>query len=136
MPAFRLEITTPERKLYEGNVVSLQAPGLDGSFGILYNRAPIIAALGPGPVRIVEEGAGEQRLAISGGFFEVRGNRAVILADKAEFAAEIDPRAAEAELDAAKAAMLRPSASETEREERRQALLLAQARVRVAGARR
>lgn len=133
MPAsFTLEIVTPERKLYEGDVIALSAPGIDGLFGVLYNRAPVISALGPGPIVFRQLDGGERRLAIAGGFFEVHQNRAVILADKADFAEEIDPQAAAAELEQARQRLTGIIESDAELERRREALKVAQTRVRVA----
>lgn len=91
MAAFTLDIVTPERKIFSGPVESLQAPGSQGSFGVLARHAPMIAALRVGPLRFVEEGSSEPRLlACSGGFVEVQGEQVTVLAEAAEFGDEID----------------------------------------------
>jgi F-type H+-transporting ATPase subunit epsilon len=89
--AFTLDIVTPERTIYSGSVESLQAPGSQGSFGVLARHAPMIAAMKVGALGFVEEGSKEPRsLACSGGFVEVGGDRVTVLAEAAEFGDEID----------------------------------------------
>ena len=81
---YRLEIVTPERLVFSGAVVSVTAPGELGYFGVLANHAPMIVALGEGRVTVRDESESVREIQISGGFFEVVDNRAVILADSAE----------------------------------------------------
>jgi len=85
----QLEVITPERVVLTEEVDSLILPGLDGLFGVLPNHQAMVAALRVGPVVYRKQGRRE-KLAVSGGFFEVARTRAVILADAAETAAEID----------------------------------------------
>jgi len=85
----RLEVITPERAVLTEEVDSLILPGLDGLFGVLPNHQALVAALRAGPVIYRQDGRRE-KLAVSGGFFEFARNRAIILADAAELAAEID----------------------------------------------
>lgn len=113
---FRLAIVTPEQLVWEGEVSSLQAPGLDGSFGVLHNRAPLIAALGPGLVRFAAVDGPTRTLAVSGGFFQVADNKAIVLADEAAFGDEIDRAAAEAELADISRRMMQLTGSDRERE--------------------
>ena len=84
-----LEVITPERVVLREEVQSLILPGVDGLFGVLPNHQALVAALRVGPV-VYRQNGRRERLAISGGFFEFVGNRAVILADAAERADEID----------------------------------------------
>lgn len=128
---FSLDIITPERVVYTGAVVSMQAPGLDGLFGVLHNRAPLLAALAPGQVSFVTREDQNLYLAISGGLFEVANNRAMLLAEEAAFADEIDLPAAEARLEAAIAARGTLSSSEAEREARQTEVEIAEAWVKV-----
>ncbi|SFV29978.1 ATP synthase F1 subunit epsilon [Thermoflavifilum thermophilum] len=80
-----LEIYTPERKVFEGEVYGVQMPGLDGLFEVLNGHAPLIAALAKGRVKILQHA--DQRevcfYQISGGFVEVLHNQATILAESA-----------------------------------------------------
>lgn len=87
---FKLEIVTPERVVLSENVISVTVPGVEGSFGVLANHAPLMAELTFGEIRIRNSAGDMIRLATSGGFMEVRDNEARILADTAEKAEEID----------------------------------------------
>ncbi len=129
---FALDVVTPAQLVYQGEVASLQAPGIDGYFGVLHNRAPLIAALGPGQVKFEEAGGATRYVAITGGFFQVVKNRAVVLADEAVFAAEIDRAAAEARLEEARQ-HLQGIMSEAERARWQRAAEVARTQIKVAG---
>ena len=90
MAGFALEIVTPEKTVYSGQVNSLQAPGSEGSFGIMAGHMPLLTSLQIGALSFAEEGGGEARMAVSGGFAEVGRERVTILAETAERAEEID----------------------------------------------
>ena len=90
MAGFALEIVTPEKTVYSGQVNSLQAPGVEGSFGIMAGHMPLLTSLQIGALSFAEEGGGEARMAVSGGFAEVGRERVTILAETAERAEEID----------------------------------------------
>lgn len=96
MPAFALEVVTPERVAYSGPVSSLQAPGSEGSFGVLAGHIPLLTALQIGRLRFVEEGGSEVQMAVSGGFVEVGRTQVAVLAEAAERLEEIDVERAEA----------------------------------------
>ncbi|MCY4602608.1 MAG: F0F1 ATP synthase subunit epsilon [Gemmatimonadetes bacterium] len=96
MPAFSLEVVTPERVAYSGQVASLQAPGSEGSFGVLAGHIPLLTSLQIGQLRFVEEGGSEVQMAISGGFVEVGREQVAVLAETAERVEEIDVARAEA----------------------------------------
>lgn len=81
--AFKLNIITPENKVFEGSVDSIQCPGLNGLFGILDGHAPMVSALGEGNLIHVSEGK-ETEVKISGGFLEVSNNVCSVMADSAE----------------------------------------------------
>ena len=49
-----LEIVTPDSKVFEGEITSIALPGIDGSFQILNNHAPIVSALGTGKMTVVD----------------------------------------------------------------------------------
>jgi len=77
-----LEIITPDRKVFEGEVTSAQFPGADGSFEVLNNHAPLIAALKAGEVTL--NGAnGREAIRIEGGLVEVLRNNVIVLAEGA-----------------------------------------------------
>ena len=75
-----LEILTPEKKIYEGNVTSATFPGSDGSFQVLDNHAPLISLLKEGVVEYKSKEA-NRSLTITGGVVEVLKNKVVVLAD-------------------------------------------------------
>ena len=75
-----LEILTPEKKFFEGDVSIATFPGVDGSFQILDNHAPLISLLQEGVVEYKSKEA-SQRLTITGGVVEVLKNKVVLLAD-------------------------------------------------------
>jgi F-type H+-transporting ATPase subunit epsilon len=93
--AFHLRMFTLEKRVYEGSVISLIAPGVDGYFGVLAHHAPLIAALKPGTLNLKDEQGKERIYAVSGGFLEVSANSVVLLADAIEEAGDIDLHRAE-----------------------------------------
>src|SRR3989339_1063186 len=97
----KLKIATPEKVIYENEILQVSIPTMDGEITVLPNHVPLVSVLKAGEMRIVDKD-GEQILAVSGGFLEVRGqNEIVILADNAERATEIDiDRAEQARLRA------------------------------------
>ena len=99
--AFTLEIVTPRKVVFSGEVVSFSAPGVMGGFQVLYNHAPMLAAIGVGEAKLREPHGAEIRYATSGGFVEVSANKVVMLAESAERAEEIDRRRAEEDRDRA-----------------------------------
>jgi len=76
-----LEIITPDKKVYSGDVESVKLPGADGSFGILNNHAPIIAALKKGEIKVTDSHKVVQNFEIKGGVVEVLGNKVIVLAE-------------------------------------------------------
>ena len=76
-----LEILTPEKKLFSGNVQGVQLPGVDGLFEILDKHAPLVSALGIGNVKVLQKGAAAESYAIQGGFAEVIDNKATVLVE-------------------------------------------------------
>ena len=75
-----LEILTPEKKVFEGNVVIATFPGSDGSFQIMDNHAPLISLLKEGLVEYKSKDTASS-LHITGGVVEVLKNKVVLLAD-------------------------------------------------------
>lgn len=75
-----LEILTPEKKVFEGDVTSATFPGSDGSFQVLNNHAPLISLLAEGTVeyKVNEK---RQKVQITGGVVEVLKNKVIVLAD-------------------------------------------------------
>jgi F-type H+-transporting ATPase subunit epsilon len=77
----KLEIITPDKKLFEGSVKSAVFPGSEGSFGVLNNHAPMIATLKQGKVELIEDNNNKIEFAIKGGVVEVLKNNVIVLAE-------------------------------------------------------
>jgi len=77
----KLEIITPDKKLFEGDVKSAVFPGSEGSFGILNNHAAMIATLKTGNIELIEENNAKQTFAVKGGVVEVLQNKVIVLAE-------------------------------------------------------
>jgi len=75
-----LEIITPEKKVFSGEVTSVHVPGTLGQFQILNNHAPIISTLANGKVKI-KSAAGIQTFDVKGGVVEVLKNKIIVLAE-------------------------------------------------------
>jgi F-type H+-transporting ATPase subunit epsilon len=80
-----LEILTPEKKLFSGKVYGVQLPGIGGSFEILEKHAPLVSALGPGNVKVLNDksGANSTSFQVKGGFIEVLNNKVIVLVEGA-----------------------------------------------------
>lgn len=77
----KIEIITPDKRLYNGDTDLVQLPGIDGLFEILNNHAPMIAALGVGKIKIRELNGKLSYFEIKGGVLEVLNNKILVLAD-------------------------------------------------------
>jgi F-type H+-transporting ATPase subunit epsilon len=111
MATTQFELVTPTRTLYSGHAEMIVCRAVDGEIAFLANHMPYIGALDTGVVRIVGPTAdadgvadADIRLAVHGGFVEVKDNQVIMLADEAELATEIDVEAARrAEAEASQA---------------------------------
>ena len=103
------DIVSAEAQIYSGLVELLVATGSEGELGICYGHTPLLTALVPGPVRLVEQGGEEQVFYASGGFLEVQRDVVTILADTALRAADVDEAAAEESRKAAEDALANQS---------------------------
>jgi F-type H+-transporting ATPase subunit epsilon len=88
------ELATPTRMLVSAEADEVVAPGVEGYFGVLPGHAAFLTTLGPGEVTY-RSGQTEHRVAVTGGFAEVRAERVIILAENAERPEEIDRERAE-----------------------------------------
>ncbi len=100
--SFHLEIRTPEKLIYEGDVVSVNAPGVEGNFQILAGHIPFLTALAVGEIRVNESSDSPRSIATSGGVFEVLRTGVTALIETAEWASDIDVERAESTLERAK----------------------------------
>ena len=76
-----LDILTPEKKLFEGEVNSVKFPGTNGEFEILNNHAPIISTLTKGDIRVLNIKNEKEIFNINGGVIEIQNNKIIVLAD-------------------------------------------------------
>lgn len=96
MSKMTVEVVTPERVVYSGQAQMVIARGVQGDLGILPNHMPMVTPLKTAPVQIKVEGDQTLRMAVSGGFMEVRGDKVTILAETAELPGDIDVERAKA----------------------------------------
>lgn len=101
MSKLKLEIVTPERAFFEGEVDRVIVRGLEGDLAILKNRSPIATPLKIGKVRIQQDGS-ERIAAVVEGYITAIDNQVTIVTDAAEWPDEIDEKRAEEALKRAK----------------------------------
>ncbi len=80
----KIEIITPDRKVYEDEIKSVRVPGKKGSFQVLKDHAPIVSTLEKGTVRIIDLNDREILYEIDSGVIEVKMNRIILLAESVE----------------------------------------------------
>jgi len=90
MKELNLEVTTPSKTAFSGQIKSVTVPGSKGNFQILFNHAPIMSALDIGVIKITGLDDKKTMFAISGGTVEVSNNKIIILAETFEAPEDID----------------------------------------------
>jgi F-type H+-transporting ATPase subunit epsilon len=90
-------LVSPERELFSGAVEQVDAPGVEGEFGVLPRHAPFMTTLKPGVVRIYENGK-VTPVFVRGGFADVTPAGLTILAEEAVRLEDVDTAALDAEL--------------------------------------
>jgi F-type H+-transporting ATPase subunit epsilon len=88
------EIVSQDRKVFEGDVDIVVAPGVEGEMGILPDHAPLLSTLRFGILKVRYQGR-EDVFAVGGGLIEVQPDHVTVLADSAENVLEIDVERAE-----------------------------------------
>ncbi len=139
MDNLTVDIVTPDDRVFQGQANGVRAPGVEGSFEVRNNHAPLIAAFGIGPLVVKTEDAHEYAdvndnrivFATSGGFLEIVDNKVTVLAETVEPSSEIDVERAENAEDRARRRLEEGLRGE-EREEAEAALERARSRTRVA----
>lgn len=91
---FKLQIITPERKFYDGDVTMVELTTTEGEIGVYRNHIPMTAIIAPGVLKIHEEG-GVKDAALMSGFIEILPEKIVIMAEVVEWPDEIDKNRAE-----------------------------------------
>jgi F-type H+-transporting ATPase subunit epsilon len=91
---YRIEIVTPDRVVYAGEVESLRVTAYEGELGVLAGHAPMLCVLRPGAA-LLRTGSERKAFAVGGGFMEVSGGKVLLLVDSAETPESIDRKRAE-----------------------------------------
>ncbi len=78
-----LEILTPDRKIFSGDVFGVQLPGISGLFEVLDKHAPMVSALKAGKLKILKDKTNTASYTIQGGFVEVLNNKTTVLVEGA-----------------------------------------------------
>ncbi|MGW0352562.1 F0F1 ATP synthase subunit epsilon [Nocardia nova] len=108
MADMSVDLVAIERRLWSGTASFVSAQTTEGQIGILHGHEPVLGQLVEGGIVTIDSTEGERIVAaVHGGFFSCTGEAARILAESAEFAGDID-------LDAARAVLADPNASEQE----------------------
>ena len=102
MAGLKLEIVTPSKTTFSGEITSITIPGTEGSFQVLFNHAPIMSIFEIGLVKVNVEGNNVLYFATGGGTVEVLNNTVLVLADSLESVALIDLERAKKALERAK----------------------------------
>lgn len=128
---FRLSVVTPEREVLALEAKFVAFPAYDGEMGILTQRAPLLAKLGAGLLRVDEAAGGNHRLFIAGGFAQMVDDKLTLLTEEA-----LDPEKVTLELakSALAAASRLPNRTEAENQRRAQATARARAMAQLARA--
>ena len=78
----KVHIITPDQVVYSGeNIHLVQLPGIDGSFEVMNNHAPLISVLKKGQIKILKKGEAPSFFDINGGIIEVLENKILVLAE-------------------------------------------------------
>jgi F-type H+-transporting ATPase subunit epsilon len=131
MATTQVEVVSPRGVLYTGEAEMVVCRSVDGEIAFLAGHIPYLGALDPCVTRLIPESGEETRIALGGGFVEVRDSHVVILADQAELAGDVDVEAARA---ARRDAQSRVSAANGEEETALAELDLRRAEVRLEAA--
>ena len=98
--ALTVQVVTPEREVEVCDDAELViAHGIEGDVGIMTGHAPLLIALGTGPMTIVRQGGHRDVIALDGGFLQVSRDQVIVLAEYAALPSEIDAGATEAEIE-------------------------------------
>ena len=76
-----LEIITPEKQVFSGEVTSVKFPGTTGEFEVQNNHAPIISTLSEGEIRVITSENNTEKFSINGGVIEMQNNKIIVLAE-------------------------------------------------------
>jgi F-type H+-transporting ATPase subunit epsilon len=130
--AFQCVVVTPEQQVLDESCTQVILPAYDGEIGILTNRAPLLAKLGVGVLRLDFAGGQKKSYFVDGGIAQMKDNRLTVLTTQAKLPEEIDAQSAKAEFDEATA---RKITDEKSFEQRQRALQRGRVQQELAGQR-
>jgi F-type H+-transporting ATPase subunit epsilon len=84
MAQLRVELVSPEKRVYSGDALMVSARTLEGDIGILPNHAPLLGVLVDGVVKIKAVDGDEKSFNVHGGFISVANNRVSILGESTD----------------------------------------------------
>jgi F-type H+-transporting ATPase subunit epsilon len=113
MATLRLEIVTPEAKVYSDDVDMVVIPGSEGEMGILPEHVPLLTSIKPGELKVLKDNK-ETFLAVGEGFVEITQERVIVLTDMALEDTQIDEVEAQAAFDRAQEALRNQRLSDEE----------------------
>lgn len=100
MKSYLLEIVTPDKNFFEGEVEMAIVRTTEGDIGILKDHEPIVAPVSVGAIRLKIDGEFKEA-ACAGGFLTVDAERTIVITDAAEWSEEIDVDRAKSSADRA-----------------------------------
>lgn len=118
---FNLEIVSPVKTVFKGEVYSVVIPGTLGSFQVLSNHAPMISTFAVGKIKVKNTNE-EREYSTSGGIFEVKNNKAIVLAESIESKEEVDLQRARLAKIRAEEILKLEEAPKVDKEEAKQSL--------------
>ena len=127
--ALQIEIVTPSKVAWKGEVTELQAPGIAGEFGVLADHTPMLAVTRAGVVTLHGAAGGDSRMVVGPGFAEVGPNQVTLLVDLCEPASSVDKDAAQTALGDAEGRLAAAEPGSAAYESARKDVALAQARL-------
>jgi F-type H+-transporting ATPase subunit epsilon len=89
MATFHLDLVSPEKLAFSGDVDQVDVPGVEGDFGVLAGHAPVVAAIRPGILTVITGGT-KQKIIVLGGLAEMSDKGLTVLADVATSLEELD----------------------------------------------
>jgi len=126
-----LEVVTPEKMVFSGNVEEVTIPGSEGEFGVLKGHASLLSSIDVGELNFTRE-AKKSYFAVSSGYVEVTGSKVTVLIETAERSDMIDKARAQRAKENAEAKLTKITKEDEEYEYLRAALFRAITRLSVA----
>jgi len=113
--ALKLDIVTPEKKIFSGEVDNVYFSGVEGEMGVLEAHVALVTGLVPGELRYAQGGKVHE-LAVGEGFVEVTGEKVTVLTDLAATDGQIDEAKVEAAMKRAEETLAKIDHSENAEE--------------------